>query len=249
VGLALALAGCGGAAPRSAELHLERTDLVLVGRTLARLQRPIGSEIAGARTIWPELAPGLPAKPLPAMRQSIATVAAQAGTLTLPAPFALEDGLTGPAAGLGALLRSYTTLTQHGWQFIAAALAGTTGAGKARAVGAGGTAGGRSAPADSLRGNAGPSFPRRGSARADFPRENAGSNFLRDNAGLYIYCVYDGHYDLSLIGKRLQAAYRKLGGPRAFGGALTQAQVDELAGAYSIPSARLVPHPPESLGV
>ena len=39
----------------------------------------------------------------------------------------------------------------------------------------------------------------------------AAAQFLRANAGLYIYCVYDGHYDLSLVGKALQDAYRKLG--------------------------------------
>ena len=60
---------------------------------------------------------------------------------------------------------------------------------------------------------------------------------------LYIYCVYDGHYDLSLIGKAVQSAYRKLGGAPAFGASLTQSQVEALARAYSIPAVRLEPHP------
>jgi hypothetical protein len=75
------------------------------------------------------------------------------------------------------------------------------------------------------------------------------SRFLRANAGLYIYCVYDGHYDLSLVGKALRSAYRKLGGAPAFGRSLTQSQVEALARAYSIPAGRLTPHPPVGLAV
>jgi hypothetical protein len=75
------------------------------------------------------------------------------------------------------------------------------------------------------------------------------ARFLRANAALYIYSIYDGHYDLSLIGKALRGAYRALGGAPAFGASLTQTQVEALAGDYSIPSARLTPHPPPSLVV
>jgi hypothetical protein len=244
VGLAAALTGCGGPAPRPAELRLERTDLVLMGRTLARLQPPIHGEVAAARTIWPELASGLPSNPPPALRQSIATAGARTGALALPLPLTREGGLTGPAAGLGGLLKSYTTLTQRGWQFLAAATARATAAGGARGTAAttGATGAGRAqSPASSQ--------PGAREVAGTGSSQPAGAHFLQENAGLYIYCVYDGHYDLSLIGKQLQAAYRKLGGPAAFGRTLTQAQVNALAGAYSIPSVRLAPHPPESLGV
>ncbi len=84
---------------------------------------------------------------------------------------------------------------------------------------------------------------------ATLAAEPAAAQFLRANAGLYIYCVYDGHYDLSLVGKALQDAYRKLGGPPAFGGSLTQRQVETLARTYSIPATRLAPHPPTGLAV
>lgn len=77
----------------------------------------------------------------------------------------------------------------------------------------------------------------------------AAARFARANAGLYIYSVYDGHYDLSLIGKGLLGAYTKLGGAPAFGASLTQGQVEALARAYSIPATRLVPHPPPGLAV
>jgi hypothetical protein len=75
------------------------------------------------------------------------------------------------------------------------------------------------------------------------------TRFLRSNSGLYIYSIYDGHYDLSLIGKALQDAYHTLGGAPAFGESLTPTQVEALAGAYSIAAARLQPHPSKELAV
>jgi hypothetical protein len=124
--------------------------------------------------------------------------------LALPRFVTTEGGLTGPAAGIGALLKYYIRLTQRGWRVTAIA---TT------------------------------PLARRSAGRA------AAMRFLRANSGLYIYCIYDGHYDLSLIGKKLQDAYRKLGGPAAFGATLTAARVEALARAYSIPATRLQPHP------
>jgi hypothetical protein len=70
----------------------------------------------------------------------------------------------------------------------------------------------------------------------------ASARFARENVGLYIESVYDGHFDLAQIGKHLTDGYRKLGGPSAFGRALTQAEVDTLADAYSEANVRLHPH-------
>ncbi len=90
-------------------------------------------------------------------------------------------------------------------------------------------------------------------ASAADPRGSASSaapaRFVRANAGLYIYSVYDGHFDLSLVGKAVRDAYRDLGGPAAFGRTLTQAEVEGLARAYAPDSVRLEPHPPPSLEV
>ena len=61
----------------------------------------------------------------------------------------------------------------------------------------------------------------------------AGARFARENVALYIESVYDGHFDLAQIGKQLSDGYRELGGPAAFGRALTQAEVDALARVYS----------------
>ena len=71
----------------------------------------------------------------------------------------------------------------------------------------------------------------------------AQASFERANSPLYIDAIYDAHFDLSVLGKSLVSGYEKLGGPQAFGAALTQAQVNALAAAYSIPAVRLEPHP------
>lgn len=69
------------------------------------------------------------------------------------------------------------------------------------------------------------------------------ASFARTNSPLYIHSIYDSHFNLSLVGKRLLEGYARLGGPPAFGRTLTQSDVDSLASAYSIPSVRLEPRP------
>ncbi len=216
--------GCGGHQPRPAALRLERADLVRIAHTLRQLEASTNSEVATARTAWPALAHGLPRNPTPATRLAVATAAHRAGAISLPGYVTSEaDGLTGPAVAVGGLLKTYAVLTQRGWRFVAAALAAE--------------------PATVAQGS-------RSSRAAGGPATTvAAARFLRANAGLYIYCVYDGHYDLSLLGKALQDAYDKLGGPSAFGLTLTQRQVEGLARAYSIPATRLAPHPQAGLAV
>jgi hypothetical protein len=165
---------------------------VLVARTLRQLEASTHSEVAAARVAWPALAHGLPPAPSPATRLAVAAAERRAGELTLPGYVTNEaGGLTGPAVGVGGLLKAYAALTPRGWRFLAAALATEPTAA---------AQGGRSS-----RAAGGPA------------RTVAAARFLRANAGLYLYCVYDGHYDLSLVGKALQGAYHKLGGPPAFG--------------------------------
>jgi hypothetical protein len=76
----------------------------------------------------------------------------------------------------------------------------------------------------------------------------ATARFARENVALYIDSTYDGHFDAALIGKSLLAGYRLLGGKKAFGGTLSQAEVDALASAYSPATERLYPHPKVKLG-
>jgi len=74
------------------------------------------------------------------------------------------------------------------------------------------------------------------------------ARFAHENSPLYLESVYDGHFALAQVGKKLLAGYEKLGGSSAFGAALTQSQVDALARAYSEPSIRLYPHVRVRLG-
>ncbi len=238
-----AAAGCGGAHPRPAALRVERTDLVQLAHTMLRLRRPTAAEVAAARVPWPSLAGGLPRVAAPALRVEVATAEHHAAALTLPSEVTTEGSVTGPAAELAGMLKSYVRLAQRGWQYLATAL----GAGSATSPtheathlrqSARGVVGGV-APAPAARSSA--------AGAGNNGVSTAAARFLRANAALYIYCVYDGHYDLSLIGKVLQSAYRKLGGPPAFGASLTPSQVEALARAYSIPGALLEPHPAPSV--
>ncbi len=69
------------------------------------------------------------------------------------------------------------------------------------------------------------------------------ASFERTNSPLYIHAIYDAHFNLSLVAQHLADGYKRLGGPHAFGPTLTQADIDALAAAYSIPAVRLNPHP------
>jgi hypothetical protein len=206
---------------------VERADLVQLAHTLQRLQTTTAAEVSAARAAWPSLAGGLPRDVAPGLRVQVAAAERHAAALTLPAAVTTEGSVTGPAVELAGMLKSYVRLSQRGWQHLAAALA----AGIASTHSA--THARQSAPSAA----GGPMSTPGGVGSATT------AQFLRANAPLYIYCVYDGHYDLSLIGNAMQGAYRKLGGAPAFGASLTQSQVEALARAYSIPATRLEPHP------
>jgi hypothetical protein len=76
----------------------------------------------------------------------------------------------------------------------------------------------------------------------------ANAHFARENAPLYIESIYDAHFALAQVGKKLLAGYEKLGGPGEFGAQLSQGEVNALARAYSEPSDRLHPHVGVRLG-
>jgi hypothetical protein len=76
----------------------------------------------------------------------------------------------------------------------------------------------------------------------------AAARFARANVALYIESVYDAHFSLAQIGKKLLIDYKNQGGPAAFGASLTQAEVDSLAGTYSEAQDRLYPHTGVRLG-
>lgn len=65
--------------------------------------------------------------------------------------------------------------------------------------------------------------------------------FERATASLYIESIYQGAFDLSIIGESVEGNYRKLGGQKIFGRELTGVRVSSIAATYS-PSAKLKPH-------
>lgn len=74
------------------------------------------------------------------------------------------------------------------------------------------------------------------------------ARFARANVALYIESIYDAHFTLAQVGRKLTDGYRKLGGQAAFGQALTESEVDALARTYSEANDRLHPHAGVRLG-
>jgi len=180
----------------------------LAARALERLQGRVAGEVAATKAAWPQIANGLPKDTTRVVRAPIQGAAGAASKLVLPALFeeAQSSALTGPAAGLAGLFRSYSFLSSRGWQLVEASL-------------------------DQIE---------RG--------KPAAARFARANVALYIESIYDAHYSLGKIGKGVVKGYDKLGGAQMFGTALTQAEVDRLARAYSEERNRLHPHVGVRLG-
>jgi hypothetical protein len=76
----------------------------------------------------------------------------------------------------------------------------------------------------------------------------AAARFARANVALYIESIYDAHFSLAQIGKKLLAGYKTLGASAAFGTSLTPSEVDALAAAFSEGNDRLHPHAGVRLG-
>jgi hypothetical protein len=76
----------------------------------------------------------------------------------------------------------------------------------------------------------------------------AAARFARANVALYIESVYDAHFTLAQVGKKLRIGYRDLGGAKALGAVLSANEVDALAGAFSEATDRLHPHVVAKLG-
>ncbi|HEX3909945.1 MAG TPA: hypothetical protein VHW67_04490 [Solirubrobacteraceae bacterium] len=200
-----AAAGCGstGKASTPAALKLQREDLASASRALQSVEVPVAHEVAATKAAWPLIANGLPDElGSVSQAQAVKTAELSAAALRLPALFgeAQVRTLTGPAAQIAGLFRSYALLSARGWKLLNASLA---------------------------------------QSESGSPRV---ARFARENAPLYIESIYDAHFTLAQIGKKLVAAYSKLGGAGDFGAALTQAEVDGLARTYSEASDRLHPH-------
>jgi hypothetical protein len=125
-GVAAVGAGCGGAgrAASPEELRLQRSDLVALSHALKDIRGPVASEVAATKRAWPLVANGLPSNPAAIARSPIAAAAQSAASIQLP--MLLQEtqtaALTGPAAPLAGLVRSYILLATRGWRLIGAAI-------------------------------------------------------------------------------------------------------------------------------
>ncbi len=214
----MSIAGCGSSSSphtqSSSELALERAQFEQVASQLSSIKAVVEREVAASRVAWPSIASGLPETLGSGLRTAVSTASTRAKALPEPSFLADARKLTGPASGIAGIYENYEQLAQRGWNLTEAALQTI-------------------ASADSAATN----------AAAANTSATAQASFERANSPLYIEAIYDAHFDLSLLGKSLASGYEKLGGPEAFGTALTQAQVNALTGAYSIPAVRLEPHP------
>jgi hypothetical protein len=215
-GLACTINACGSATtrtnsvttqPSSPDIALQRSDFLLVTQALRHARDSVRREVAASRSPWSLIARGLPAVISPSLRAQIAAASSRASHIQAP-PFmtypqgataSLTRELTGPAAGIAGLFQSYASLSERGWEILAA---------NTQAISGGGP---------------------------------ANTRFVRANIDLYLACVYDGHFDLALIGKALTDGYRKLSTNGGFGSELTVEQISSLADFYST-SLRLEPH-------
>jgi len=85
-------------------------------------------------------------------------------------------------------------------------------------------------------------------ARAIQGGSTAAARFARANVPLYIESVYDAHFALAQIGKKVLKAFHDLGGAKIFGSTLPRAQVDAISSFYSESNDRLTPHVETKLG-
>jgi hypothetical protein len=118
-------AGCGGSssAVTPAAERLQREDLVAVAHGLRQAEASAAHEMAAARIAWPLVANGLPATIAPATRAALSAASGAAHAILLP-PLMGEvqaRSLTGPAAGITGLFRTFDGLTERGWTLMAAA--------------------------------------------------------------------------------------------------------------------------------
>ena len=122
----LAAGGCGAGSNSSSDpaVKLQRQDLAAVSRALARTQSSVGEAVTAGKRAWPLVVNGLSADMSATPRLPIAAAGASAARVKVP-PL-LEEAqavsLTGPAAQLAGLFRTYIGLTSLGWKMIAASM-------------------------------------------------------------------------------------------------------------------------------
>lgn len=120
-GAAAAAAGCGSSHPATPEgLQVQREDLVAAVHALREARPEIDREVTATKAVWPSILHGLPAEAATLPGAKLAAAEREAASLRIPVVFqeANSQGLTGPAFGIAALLRSSVVLVMKAWQMI-----------------------------------------------------------------------------------------------------------------------------------
>jgi hypothetical protein len=145
VGGLCAASGCGGQAHGRAggnplAERVWREDFLLAARALRHTEASVAIEVAAAKSAWPLIVDGLPARALPTTLAHVAEAQARARAVAMPALFTEERSreLTGPGAGIAGQFRFFAELAGRGWTMTRAAIETTergppTAAGFARA--------------------------------------------------------------------------------------------------------------------
>jgi hypothetical protein len=91
---------------------------VRVSEGLERARGPMQSEVGAARGVWPEIVGGLPTEIPAGTRAGIRAAEGAARALKPPAILGEAKRLTGPGAGIAALLQSFYSLSKHCWEAL-----------------------------------------------------------------------------------------------------------------------------------
>jgi hypothetical protein len=231
--------GCGGSSSSSsAELRARRAGLAQVAHALLAAREAVAREVSAARLAWPLVDHGIPSLPSaparakrdahpPTRKERAEALARERRRAALARRLAAIDLAVGTAAAEAERLP--VPLLSHSEEL----------------TGAGSEIAGVYELAAGLIAHGWPQVKATVTAVRSGPR--ATQAFLRGNVNTYIISAYDGNFDLSLLGKELVKAYKRLGAKKQFGSSLTPQEVKELAAAYAPRGEQLHPHPWQGL--
>jgi hypothetical protein len=123
---ATVLSGCGShTKPTTAELTLERADLVAVIHGLQALEGPLASAMSASRIAWPYVVNGLSRDPAKLGVAQVTAAATAAAAIRVPAVLGETDTaeLTGPASPIAGTFRTFIGLLPRGWKLIEGSIA------------------------------------------------------------------------------------------------------------------------------
>jgi hypothetical protein len=230
--------GCGGSSSSSSsELRARRAALAEVAHALLGAREAVAREVAAARVGWPLIDHGLPSVPSAPARAKGDT---RSRTRKQRAEAALRKRRAALARRLAAIDHAVSTASADGERVPTPLLLHVE-----ELTGAGSEIAGVYELATGLIAHGWPQVKATVRAMRRGPR--ATEAFLRGNVNTYIISVYDGNFDLSLLGKELAKAYKRLGGKKEFGSSLTPQEVKEVAAAYAPGVEQLHPHPWQGL--